>query len=367
MSTEEDLRAALQGEARHFSPPSGLWVRIADDLERRTEGTGRKAAWVAIVIGVALTATVAIAVAVERASDQAGDATSPTTSPTADVTTTSTPSEDIPPRLIAARASGDIVAIDTANQAELLTLYAPDPCTTCRPPDGLVLAPGGATVFFHVADGAQHRILRVAAAGGPATAVADGCEPALSPDGRRLAFVACGSSGDVVVQDLGSGQQQRFAPGDGGRVVSGVAWTADGASLAYAAAAPSTPSRLWQLDVATARDQRAARLIGPPSAAPPGTGWARPTHRDGELAVVESCCTIDGSAVNSSSSVVVLDLGRARELERFAVGDAPPRSVAFDATGRHALIVTADGDLYRRSGDGPLRRIGGGYRNAVWA
>lgn len=367
MSTEDDLRAALQDEARQYSLPSGLWARIASDLDHRAETKGRKAAWIAIAVGVVLTATVVIAVAAERASDQAARPSTSTVAPAAEATTTSTPAEVIPPRLIAARSSGEIVAVDAASQGQLLTLYEPAACATCRPPDSLVLAPGGATLFFHVADGNQHRILRVAAAGGPATPVAEGCEPAPSPDGRRLAFVACGASGDLVVQDLGSGQEQRFAPGPAGQTIAGVAWSSDGASLAYAAAAAGEPTQLWQLDLATARDQRAARLIGPPSAAPPGTSWGRPVARDGELAIVESCCTPATGTVNSSATVVVLDLSRARELKRFALGDTPPRALSFDATGRHALVVTADGDLYRRSGDGPLRRIGGGYRDAVWA
>lgn len=369
MSTEDDLRAALRDEARQYSLPSGLWARIAGDLDHRAETKGRKAAWIAIAVGVVLTTTVVIAVAAERASDQAARPSPSTVAPAGGATTTSTPPEAIPPRLIAARSSGEIVAVDTASQGQLLTLYEPTGCATCRPPDSLVLAPGGATLFFHVADGTQHRILRVAAAGGPPTTVAEGCEPAPSPDGRRLAYVACGASGDLVVQDLGSGQQQRFAPGAAGQTISGVAWSDDGGSLAYAAtaAAAGEPTQLWQLDLATARDQRAARLIGPPSAAPAGTSWSRPVARDGELAVVESCCTLVTGTVNSSATVVVLDLGRARELERFAVGDTPPRALSFDATGRHALVVTADGDLYRRSGDGPLRRVGGGYRDAVWA
>lgn len=366
MSTEDDLRDALREEADRFPPPSGLWVRIADNLDRRTENRGRRGAWVAIVSGIALTATVAIAVAAERASDQTASPT--TTAPAAGATTsTSTLAEVMPPRLIAARTTGDIVALDTASQVELLTLYASSSCPSCRPPDDLTLAPGGATVFFHVADGAGHRIMRVAAAGGPATPVAEGCEPAPSPDGRRLAFVACGTSGDLVVQDLGSGQQRRFAPGPDGRGISGLAWSSNGTSLAYAAAPPGAPNQLWQLDLATARDQGDALLIGPPTAAPAGTGWSRPTDRGGELAVVESCCTLATGTVNSSASIVVLDLGRARELERFAVGDAPLRAIAFDATGRHGLVVTADGDLYWRSGEGPLRRVGGGYRDAVWA
>lgn len=81
--------------------------------------------------------------------------------------------------------------------------------------NGLAVSPDGAAVYVTLIGSRSLRIERVAVADGKRTFVAAGEQPAVSPDGRHLAYVAARGRGEqaLAVRDLSSGRTQTIELG----------------------------------------------------------------------------------------------------------------------------------------------------------
>ena len=190
-----------------------------------------------------------------------------------------------------------------------------------------------------------------------------GSNPSLSPDGTKLAYTTPyegDTPGALVVHDLDGGGERRFvAPS----VEHGIYATgfADDDTVVFASADPEAPPRVAALSLLGSGDQLSeAEALGPPSTAPPGTGWSSPELRvaDGLLGVVETCCDLDANSHEGGASYLVVDPASGAELDRVALpgrmldAEAGPEGTEQlflrpppDSPGPNSLLRRAGGEL----------------------
>ncbi len=93
--------------------------------------------------------------------------------------------------------------------------------------------------------------------GGPATVVANGRDPTISPNGSLLAYVTDSSPEAIAVLDLDTGATKRWASSSVGPDITQLSWSTDSRFLAFTAVIPSSDRRTeslgnWALDVTAA-------------------------------------------------------------------------------------------------------------------
>jgi hypothetical protein len=94
----------------------------------------------------------------------------------------------------------------------------------------------GMVYFDTAAPRGQEQVMSVPLAGGPVTEVAEGRDPAVSPDGRRLAYVTdtdAGAPAAIVVEDLATRTSNRWATAPAGPDLGSLSWSPDGRFLAF--------------------------------------------------------------------------------------------------------------------------------------
>jgi hypothetical protein len=103
--------------------------------------------------------------------------------------------------------------------------------------DGFALAPDLKSMYVVGPVGSAIEIRRVSTATGKVSFVADGAYPAISPDGRRLAYVTGRGFNSIAVRDLESGRARvldlRSLLGNNANLLNqgGVSWLGDGGEL----------------------------------------------------------------------------------------------------------------------------------------
>ena len=138
-------------------------------------------------------------------------------------TLTESPAAPRPKVLVAITTAGSVQSLDPATGASVSTL------ATGATGDEISVAPDGSNVYFEAATGCFHLIMSVPLSGRPASAVAPGSHPTVSPDGTRLAY---------TIEPLGAGCPTGPKPAD--QFFVAVRTLADGATTFY----PLTPAQV---------------------------------------------------------------------------------------------------------------------------
>jgi Tol biopolymer transport system component len=313
-----------------------------------------------MTVGMALLLLTGAGAATLRTTGGASRLVSETTSGGAPAVTGTT----APGQIVALTRRG-VVALDSQTGAERrLLVDVPEGSG-----QGISVSPDSRSAYFGVVDGdgASIRVVDTDGASPPAF-VARGSFPAVSPDGRRLAYVTPAST--LAVLDLGTGARRTWAFDEAdpagswlthARLVE-LAWAPDSHRLAFTLSYEG--DTIAVLDTITARTLSEAVEV----VVPGGGGDSRhPTWQatTGRLVLVNQafeCCFEDD--YTGPPRTLTLDVTRGAATEMFPSG-AVPSWLAFDLSGHHLLSVE-NGRLYRRSHNGAPIELAFGVDAADW-
>ncbi len=234
MTAETRLRDATRAYTERIDVAPDGWKQLCERLEPR-----RRRPWLVAATGSALVLVVVFALSM-----MAGPGHDPPES---------TNVGRFPASIVALTTDGRVVVVSSRDGQVIRTL-----AVDAQPQGGLAVSPDGRTVYYAQLESstcgtAQHtvvltQIVSVPVTGGAAQVIATNVQyPAVSPDGRHLAFTGipgCSDAGDaVLVLDLGSGSAgsrpydrrlDGHAPpqAPGGEIVD-LSWAADSRHLAF--------------------------------------------------------------------------------------------------------------------------------------
>jgi hypothetical protein len=322
----------------------------------------------------------------------------------ADPTLVSTgrPSPTAPrPAGIAAIIGGSVVVLDGGDGHTVRTLANHTEATTGGFPylEGVSLSPDRQTVFYALAgDCGPATIYRVAADGRtPSQAVIDGVSPALSPDGRKLAYAVsadgpstvagasaaappAGPEGAgrerhcqnaIVVRDLTTGAERTWRYPDTPEygtplyrdaVVSEIAWAPDSTRLAYTLSYEGDSVSILDTDKATDLGQTEEVVVPDGGGNSSHPAWQASTGLLGLFNTRFECCFDDN--YTGPPRAVLLDPDRRIDSALLPAGRRVS-ALDFDASGTHLLYVDG-GRLYRRSGSQAPVALARGVTHADW-
>ena len=244
-------------------------------------------------------------------------------------------------------------------------------------------------VFFDDARRGSEWVRSVRLAGGPVTTIAAGTSPAISPDGRLLAFVtgtgqACSrpcpaKPESIAVRDLAAGTQKTWAFTSTLPDISSLSWSPGGRYLAFAG---TTETKNGTVLVRTAQvlDTRAGGTLDQARPIPLGwavawagyltanTGVAVTVGPDGVIPTAPGLVEVavrNGRIIRRLISLPPHGLGTDNAL------DGAEHTIAADRAGRFILISgagTGTGEIFRWTARMPRPvRITSGALVAVWA
>ena len=276
------------------------------------------------------------------------------------------------PGQIVALTDRGVVALDAQTGAErgVLALAAPGDL------QGLSVTPDGRQAYFASVDGEGTGSIRVVDTGGrtPPAFVAEGISPAVSPDGRLLAFAGPASPAAVccnvvAVLDLRTGGRRTWSFDEsdaadwlGHASLTKLAWAPDSRQLAFTLSYEGDTVAVLDTSSHSTLSQSVEVIV-------PGGGgdsshpvWQATT---GQIVVVNrafECCFED----DYTGPVRTLSVDPAGgPISQVLPSGLAPGWLDFDISGRHLLWVE-DGDLYRRSQGGEAVLRGAGVHAADW-
>ncbi|MGH9009115.1 MAG: hypothetical protein ACRDYF_04620 [Acidimicrobiia bacterium] len=286
------------------------------------------------------------------------------------------------PAEIAAIVGGSVVMLDGRDGHTLRTLANHPEATTGGFPylQGVTLTPDRSQVFYSlVGDCGAATIYQVPAdAHSAAVAILTGVSPAVSPDGRKLAYaVATPSQAErhcqnaVVVRDLQSGAERTWRYPDTpdyatplyqDAVISEIDWAPDSTRLAYTLSYEG--DSISVLDTETAADLGETVEVVIPDG---GGNSSHPAWQpaSGLLGVFNTrfeCCFDDN--YTGPPRVLLVDVER-RLAESLLPAGRRVTALDFDLSGAHLLFVDS-GRLYRRSGNQSPVGLARGVTSADW-
>ena len=257
------------------------------------------------------------------------------------------------------------IEVVSSTTGRLIRTLAPDAGLNRFTPQPAV-SPGG-TVYFdeaHDVNGIpDEQILSVPLSGGQITGVADGHDPAVSPDGRFLAYLTYADIANVgqgvAVRDLRTGATKIWRYSTIGPDITGLSWSPDSQEVSFTTTTPTPDNRsltvgAWVLNASTPTGSLdAARKI--PLA--PGMAWAGYVNRADGIGVTQHWAgTIPSSSfglsvVDATSGRVIASLPHVSgQLAVDNVLDGAEGAVQIDPSGQHLAlveVVSGSGALYR--------------------
>lgn len=244
-------------------------------------------------------------------------------------------------------------------------------------------------VYFDDARGGREWVRRVSLTGGPVTTIAAGTSPAISPDGRLLAYVTgtsqtcrrpCAARLEaIVVRNLAAGTSKTWAFTSALPDITSLSWSPDGRHLAFAG---TTEAKNGTLMVRTAQvlDIRSGGTLDRARPIPlgPAVAWAGyltadtgvgvPLSPDGVIQATPGLVEVsvrNGRVIRLLTSVPPPGLGTDNAF------DGAEHTIAVDHSGRFLLIAgagTGSGEIFRwTAGMRRPTRIGNGALVAAWA
>jgi len=266
---------------------------------------------------------------------------------------------------------GDLVLVDVSGGETTVLVH---PGSYGVPPRDVFVGPPGAkfpdVYYSAVEPNCTATLMRVSLIGGQPQTIAPGVDPAVSPDGRFLAYMTadygCDSHQELVVRDLATGSETRWKLGSLGSRPPGytgvcrLSWLGDSRRLAYSLCYEEGQN-VFELD--TVRDRGMALVNGTRLVQPDRTTWipAGNDEQSGGLVVWEFCC---GQHEEQPPRIVAVDPATGHLL-RTLMDPAP--DVAFirmDLLGRILMYETMDGQVFRFDGVQPVK-IAEGYQEVV--
>jgi hypothetical protein len=320
------------------------------------------------------------------------------------------PTPDAPrPRELAAIVGGSVVVLDGRDGHTLRTLASHEEATTGGFPylEGVTLAPDRSQVFYALAgDCGPSTIYRVAADGRtPAEPVVGGVSPAVSPDGRKLAY-AVATPGPVaslspsapvsspaaepegvmhadepgaerrcqnavVVRDLQTGVERTWRYPDTPdfatnlyqqAVITEIAWAPDSTRLAYTLSYEGDSVSILdtQADADLSRTLEVVIPGGGGNSSHPA--WQATSGLVGVFNTRFECCFDDN--YTGPPRTLLVDPERRLAIPLLPSGRRVT-ALDFDASGAHLLFVDG-GRLYRRSGEKAPVAMTPGVTAADW-
>jgi hypothetical protein len=276
-----------------------------------------------------------------------------------------------PAVLVGAAASGRLVNIDstTGKTTSLIGAFQ-GADGKGQLLGGLALAKDQRSVYFDVNDNdsCQPKIMQASLTGGTATFVVNGSAPAVSNDGRSLAYVQhldCDKE-QVVERVLATGEEHVIGRTDASRIAA-IAWSPDDSNVAidlrYDNASKNRLVEVSSSGEGLVLDEADAIR---PSNAPDGTVFEWPSYLpDGRLFVSERCCVAgDGKP---SSRLIVVNPEKTSEQTVIAIGlvSKSHTANASDASGSHLLYLSGQDLMVSDDGKRPSP-ISYGLLGATW-
>lgn len=261
--------------------------------------------------------------------------------------------------------------------------------------DEVAVSKDAQTVYFAVNQGCRDEIESVPIGGGKPTVITTGVLPAVSPDGKELAFVhesysggpseinyTCGAvdqakKAEVVVRNLATGSEQDYpeSPDALAWPISHLSWSPDGNTL-LVSAGPAAGTQSWDLlalFVPTAR-YYAPLGVGAPNGninLQPDSG-SGDYYREGaylpdnDIFVSQLCCTSSTSSNGKVMSSLLLEISPSgQQVAQVAVGDLTRDHTSLDATKGWLLYLSGNDLLVSDNGARPVT-LTTGFIAATW-
>ncbi len=399
---DHNLRDALQGlsNAPRIGPDPVPTDRVLSRIRRgravRGVATGALAA--VLVGGAAAALTLPHNGARPVQGPEPTPSATRTSAPVPRPTATPTPTPPAVPSPVALTAAGELAELDPVTGAAVRTI-ASDPEWSGR----VALSPDRTyayvTALGDPADSQAPEVQRVTLANGAVTTVASpGQDPAVSPDGTSLAYVAVDSSGvaSLEIMDLATGAVITVAPDQGPRaerVLVNPTWTPDSSAIVVGQGWADELPRvsLWEIEPRLTSTLEDGRRLDRDDAAGLARDWdgAMAFTTDGALLAPAEEGTADqwdamaawafgdGTAVNLPTSLVAtLDLSTGTVTGRVAVPGVAWAVAASpgggqDAEGATTLILVGErgsaepAALYRLDGT-TLTHLADGFTGIGW-